>query len=420
MSIILKNFRTHLNRLWIVIIQLIISTICLILVLSLQYKLHSVERNLKGYGEYNHTGVISLLSKATFIPKEGSTALDAADDKMFQRIYKDFTRSDYFKKVGISIIEGNDLSKFQDESGKPKPIKSINNLYVDYGMIKFSNMKLIKGRGLTENDFNSNNLKNIPIVISEDLESFMPINSTVIEKEKISDSWTDVSFKVVGVIKKDSDIFNMNQDYKNYKMNNTVIIPIFNENILSKISRIQLYGSVYAEFKDNKNIQSLSDNLMGVTNDYDKIWVQFTTINKYIEDIYNVPETKNLMIVLTPIIAITVVLSAIGFIGVIMSYINLRRNEFGISYALGLTKFDLQKQILGENITTYITATIMSFFIYVIASLTKLRVYLQPLQLYPALQTIIFSLVLAVITSIIPLVSLNKSSIVDLLKEENR
>ena len=109
--------------------------------------------------------------------------------------------------------------------------------------------------------------------------------------------------------------------------------------------------------KANSDMENIEDRL---SDEYENVGknIQFISLESQIEQYYNKQKTVILATMIFAIIII--VLSLLGTIGTILSNLVLRKREFGIYYAMGLSKKHLLIMTLGEGMVMFFISFVIS------------------------------------------------------------
>ncbi|WP_242844660.1 ABC transporter permease [Clostridium novyi] len=133
-----------------------------------------------------------------------------------------------------------------------------------------------------------------------------------------------------------------------------------------------------------------------------------------ISQIYN--RSKPWIIMTLTFSFLLAVLSFVGFIGILISYITFRRREYGIRFALGSTSKELSRLVCGEISLSLIITNFISVIIIIIINI-MLQMNLKSLLIIKSIiPSFIISFTLACITFLMYKFYILKKNIVDLIR----
>nr|WP_307906180.1 FtsX-like permease family protein [Clostridium botulinum] len=110
------------------------------------------------------------------------------------------------------------------------------------------------------------------------------------------------------------------------------------------------------------------------------------------------------------------VLSFIGFIGILISYITFRKREYGIRFALGSTNKELSRLVCGEISLSLIITNFISIIIIVIINNISQMNLKSLLIIKSIIPSFIISFTLVFITFLMYKFYILKKNIVDLIR----
>ncbi|WP_206427382.1 ABC transporter permease [Clostridium rectalis] len=187
----------------------------------------------------------------------------------------------------------------------------------------------------------------IPIIISNNLSSKLDVGSIVRIKLYQNSRLKNFKVIVIGILNNNAYFWNtrIGDNSSIVSLKDSIIIPFHKDYFYDEALDISMKSrytvvSIKEEFDLNEFTTYLSNlNSKNIMIDYIKI-------NDFITQIYNINKP---WIIITLIFSLLLsILSVIGFIGILISYITFRTKEYGIRFALGSSSRELTRLICGE------------------------------------------------------------------------
>jgi len=325
--------------------------------------------------------------------------------KTINEIYEKLKKNDEIKKVGSYYVDGIRINELKDAN-------DLTALYLDKGAFDLYNIKVNKG---SKDIFQYQNKNEIPVLISSDLGKRLDVNNIINAELYSNNNFKKYKFKVVGVISKNTFFWSgrSKNDSPVESLNKTIIIPFGNEYFYDDMINFNMKG------KNTVIVSKESNNTSAVISDLVKlrgngIEVRAIKVSSIVDQVHK--NNKQWIVMLLTFAILLIILSFIGFTGIVTSYIVFRKKEYGIRFALGSTKRELLALISGEIITSLVVTNIIAFlFIILINYLARIKLSkeLIILSIVPALA---FSCMMICITLVIYKFTLHKKNIVDLVR----
>lgn len=327
-------------------------------------------------------------------------------------------------KVGYEI--------YKDIANKPgETLNSyVNNIIVDENFIDRYSIEVDEGRTLESNDFYINFSKEcIPILLGSSYKKDFKIGDIfskeifigVDEKGNISEkTLKNVDFKVVGFIKDYSLITfgSKTTDFGAVRYSNGIVVTPFINNSFEFGRPVVLNDlGLFIELNDNSTINNLQEELNVLLSrlDTDNVYKLKYTVEDMSESLQNIDQSMkhdvNVVLILG---AILTSLSIVGITTTILGELEQRRKEFGVKIAHGCDNKTLCKEIIYE-VGLMITVSIIISNIYLKVTGNNYKLNLTMLGI-----NIAIILLLTLIVSILPILSMKKYEPVELLKEESK
>ncbi|NLM35224.1 MAG: ABC transporter permease [Clostridiales bacterium] len=319
------------------------------------------------------------------------------------------------KKEGVidkfGLFEKRD--GYKDQSIEAK----IDNSFYILNKVMFSLLTFDIDKGQIEPLINYNSDKDyIPVLVSKTLENQYPLNSQHdIYFADFTQNVEKCTIKVVGVLSKRSVFF-------------TGGCTRLTENALTNKEYVII--PQYGDFHWNTTYEYNS--LVSLTNNVDMV-EKLAKLNDIYEKneikIYNNPlkeevkeyysQRKPVMIAIIIFASIILLLSALGFIGTILSSIISRKKEFGIYFSIGISKKNLIKLVLGEMVLLFVS----SFLLANVVNFLMLKGFLADsgigVSFMATFATLIIITVLILPAIIIPVRYLSKLQPIELIRERS-
>lgn len=347
---------------------------------------------------------------------------------------------------------------------EPKEIKKSDGtveVFEDIGMVyiynddAFNTIKnKIKGKDVTLDKFKENGLIIVETAgINNKTEGFSDIAYDVNVGEKVDITFANFNKGVdINSNRTEEELKKAKDGYKSYQMN--IIGTVATETLLDRMSyEKNITEFIISERFLEKNMEDIvgtyNSNVYGIVStdmkslyfnldgnkDKEKILgkIEEEIYKKYGATVYNIDndlkEIKH-AIKLGKIIAygfltiVTVILLVVILVNKNIS-VNTRKKEFGTMLALGMDKKSLKKSIVLEGVLQWIIITIISTPIAIKISKLSTLIYIRQGTILPEsnlplliITTVILTLVIILITNIIPFRKFKKLDMVEMMKVE--
>ncbi|MEG0668020.1 FtsX-like permease family protein [Clostridium sp.] len=313
----------------------------------------------------------------------------------------------------LTSIKGIDdyiPSKLKDVQGlNPHRAKVlVNSDFIDDYQIN-----MLEGRSLNRDDFKWTTEGTVPILIGYGYKDNINIGDTFTEVfprfSKIGEPQeVEVKFEVVGIMERNSipimiakQAFFESVEYSDY----SVVIPA-NTELLHLSVAVGLGDQ--AGFVTTSNIDGLKVRMNEIAGD--KISMQFTSLK---DDYNSVMEGLTSEVTNSVILGFALTfLSVIGITAVLIGELKKRRKEMGMKLSCGATISILCKEMVGEIAIMLISSSILSILLMYVWNSGGQNIITPTLVGVNILAVII----LTTLISIIPVLSIRKMNIVDLVR----
>src|SRR3712207_524731 len=187
----------------------------------------------------------------------------------------------------------------------------------------------------------------IPIIISNDLSKKWDIGDIINIELQQNNRSRNFKLKVIGIATGDAVFWSStigDQSSITY-LKNSIIIPFDKQYFYDEIIDFRMKSSyTIVSTKETKDLNKFITYFSNIS--YKGTILDYIEVNEFISQIYRVSKPS---IVMTLIFSsLLCILSFIGFIGILISYITFRRREYGIRFALGSTSKELSRLVCGE------------------------------------------------------------------------
>ncbi|GKX67042.1 ABC transporter permease [Inconstantimicrobium mannanitabidum] len=405
MGIILVSIRKNIWRNLAITFQIILGTIVLSQALSnyryfiaTKYKAETlIESNVYDLSytnkSHNEIGNHDMNGQDTISPQEGvNVALK-------------FIKGDNrVEKIGLE--SGGYVFKYADDEKSSKPIlkskiQSIDVTAYNKELTEMYNFKVKKGISFSDYFKVNNDDKLIPILISEELAGDNPVGSIVKLPQKVDPRQKD--YKIIGILDSSypllSQIYDMAMPGRPNDGYFCIIGSLINDD----------YAHVYAKFKDDVSRDE-------VKKDYDKRAgadkeIQFFGLNDMAETLL-LPASEKVQYIFYG--TIILILTSFGVIGTVLASIVKRKPEFGVRVAIGATKSNIQRLVMGELMILFMFSVTIGLLISrLMSGMSKIPTYIWDFYVIGISAGIVF--VLMIISAIPSLLRITKMNPVDLV-----
>ncbi|RXI39267.1 ABC transporter permease [Clostridium tetani] len=369
-----------------------------IVFISLNFAFTLINKNLEIKNNIN-----KLVSKDNSIMFRLSVSSQNQDPlNSINKIYEEISNNKMVDKIGSYFI-----SKIKINNSE------INAIFFNKGAFDLYNMNICKGSNKIFNYQKSQN--EIPIFISNNLSNKLNVGNVITAKMLQDNQLKDFKLKVIGMLSSDTVFWNS-------KLGGNSSIVSLKDSIIIPFDKQYFYDEIVdSTMKSKHTVVSTkkAHDLNEFTTYFSKINYNNTTldyikVNDLITQIYNINKPW-IMMTLTFSLLLSI-LSTIGFIGILTSYITFRKREYGIRFALGSSNKELTRLICGEIYLSLITTNFISILILIIINYI-LKMNLTPLLI---IKSIIPSFIISVTMFFITFITFKsymlKKNIVDLMR----
>lgn len=384
----LRNLKRNRKRSFLTMLGIIIGIAAVITITALGegYKNRIIEDFT---GENN--GKVQL--KAMFITKDeekSNRSINNFDDKD-KKTLEDLKE---VKSVGY-IYSSSNYSEFIDFQIRG------NNFQGVISKVKKTELHNIAGRNLNEKD---NEYSTRCVVINEDL-----IKNTFKEKEKLIGgiaTINGINFEIVGIVENSFDL------------ESDIQIP---ENTYEKFFKSsKVIQGLSITLNDGENVEESINKIEGILNDVGTRRTEgsYTVMdsNGMIKIMGTVLNSLTLFI--SGVAGISLFIAGIGVMNMVYTSVYERTAEIGIKRSIGASRSDIRKEFLIEGITITITGGAIGYIIGMIFS--NIISAFMNMIIMPSLLTvsiaIITSILIGVISSVVPANKAALANTIDILK----
>jgi putative ABC transport system permease protein len=336
LQIILKSITKQGMKFKLVFFQLVLIFI------SLNFAFTLVNKNLE-----LKNGIDEFINKdESVMLKLSVNSSDKDPLNSINKIYQEISQNELVDKIG----------SFDMGTIKIKEKKS-NVIYLNRDAFDLYNIKTSKG---TSDIFHyKKNQDEIPIIVSEDLSESLGIDTTFSTETLKNNKLEKLNYKVIGIIDSNSVFWNSKnggQPSLN-KLKNSIIIPFdkqyyYDDGINFSMKSQHTIVSV----KKKEELNQFESDFLKLTNKNSRN--EYIEVNELITRIYE--ESKPWIVLSLSFVALLSILSLIGFMGILTSYITFRKREYGIRFALGSTSKELSRLVCGEVLLALLITNLIS------------------------------------------------------------
>lgn len=312
--------------------------------------------------------------------------------------------------LNIEGVDDHIPSKYRDVNGLNSNVAKV---LVNSDFIEDYKLNILDGRSLNKDDFNWSGTGNIPILIGSGYKDNIKVGDVFkceLPKLERSGEVTDYkfNFEVVGIIDRNSipvifakERFFESVEYSDY----TVVVPT-NSQLLHCS-----YGFAIADqcgFVTTNNIEELKASMSKIGGD------RFDTTFINLKDDYDgAMELLTSDVINSVILGVALTfLSVIGITAVLIGELKKRRKEMGMKLSCGATISILCKEMVGEILIMLVSSSILSIGL-MFAFIKGGESIITPTLIGVNILAVI---ILTALISIIPVLSIRKMNIVDLVR----
>ncbi|MCY6958349.1 FtsX-like permease family protein [Clostridium brassicae] len=317
-------------------------------------------------------------------------------------IYEQISNNNLIDKVGSYCIKKVKVNQ-----------NEIDAVFLNKGALDLYNINISKG---TNKIFSYQKSQDeIPVLISNDLSNKWGLGTIITIELFQNNQPKNFKFKIIGITNKNAVFWNSRMGDKSSitSLKNSIIIPFDKQYFYDEIVDFTMKAN--HTVVSTKKVQDLNK----FTTYFSKIIytntiLDYIEVNELIAQIYN--RSKPWIMMTLTFSFLLSVLSFIGFIGILISYITFRKKEYGIRFALGSTSRELSRLVCGEISLSLIITNFISILILIIINyITKMDLN-SLLIIKSMIPSFIISFVLVSITFLMYKSYILKKNIVDLIR----
>lgn len=331
----------------------------------------------------------------------------------------------------INLQNFNGVNKFISPGGRGESYSWVRSIDVSENFMKNFAFEIEQGRNFSDNDFRKDIKDAIPVILGPDYKNFFNINDEIKYNNMYGGGIRKL--KVIGFLKKNYYFLSnseLNPRFDTINLDSYVIFPIQpieNTMSLKEYDKGYSYMKNVLEFRNllnsliiiNTNSKTEKDKIIyEINNEVKKLNLQ-TDIT--IEDLTNKSDTlinrfNNSVRESESVAYMTILFTSIGIICTSLNSIKKRYEEFGVHIAYGCTIKDISIRIFHEIFMITTASLILACFFIVIIN-KKFRLPNEAIISWICLiKLILFSIMLSLIISILPILKILKSKPTDLIK----
>lgn len=317
-------------------------------------------------------------------------------------IYEQISNNNLIDKVGNYCIKKVKVNQ-----------NEIDAVFLNKGALDLYNINISKG---TNEIFNYQKSQDeIPVLISNDLSNKWGLGTIITIELFQNNHPKNFKFKIIGITNKNAVFWNSRMGDKSSitSLKNSIIIPFDKQYFYDEIVDFTMKAN--HTVVSTKKVQDLNKFTTYFSKiNYTNTILDYIEVNELIAQIYN--RSKPWIMMTLTFSFLLSVLSFIGFIGILISYITFRKKEYGIRFALGSTSRELSRLVCGEISLSLIITNFISILILIIINyITKMDLN-SLLIIKSMIPSFIISFVLVSITFLMYKSYILKKNIVDLIR----
>ncbi|KGM95999.1 FtsX-like permease family protein [Clostridium botulinum] len=392
LRLLIKSITKQGIKFKLVFFQLIIVFISLNFAFSLINRNSEVKNNINKLVDKDKSALLRIS-----VNSQNSNALNSVN-----RIYEEISNNETVDDIGSYCISETRVNQ-----------RKINTIFLNKGAVNLYNIDIHKGSNKIFTYPKSQD--EIPIIISNDLSKKWDIGDIINIKLQQNNRSRNFKLKVIGIATGDAVFWSStigDQSSITY-LKNSIIIPFDKQYFYDEIIDFRMKSSyTIVSTKETKDLNKFITYFSNIS--YKGTILDYIEVNEFISQIYRISKPS---IVMTLIFSsLLCILSFIGFIGILISYITFRRREYGIRFALGSTSKELSRLVCGEISLSLIIANLISILIIIVVN-SIMKIELKPLLIIKSIiPSFIISFTLVFITFLIYKYYILKKNIVDIIR----
>lgn len=317
-----------------------------------------------------------------------------------------------------NFIESSNIKEQNNDTYVLVPRLSVGN-----GFFSHFNLKIKQGRSFNNDDYGKSEDKLIPVILGNNYSKIYKLGDQI---QSLNEFNKIIKFQVVGFLESDSYFGDGSSGSNMQSLDSYIIYPEITSDIkdinMSEDDnemnyKIFLYNKIFDSYLivNNYNSSNISDiqNEMNNCNILDN--EDFNIKLQSINDNLNSYKTmiKQIITTIDALFIIIFLFASIGFISSLLYCITDRFKEFGVHLMHGATLISISMitfyQILFTMLSSYIISIIFISFLFNSDPILKLN-------LYSCIEMLIFTVILSILLSIIPIFKILNLQINELVK----
>ncbi len=316
-----------------------------------------------------------------------------------------YETGEYFNELTTNQLYLNKNSEIYKNTYREKSLGISEIIYINGEMLDFINSKIT-----TEMLFDKTS-EYLPIYVGSSYKDIISVG------EILTMSRTSQKYIVKGYL--EDEMWLNDDDFISFapvSLNNKFMIPFSELDKNDNITQLSVNGKIFASFNSNNVKQNINKINSYATSNNLKININSlnTSIENYKRDNEEIIKNNIFLSIMVGICSLTSIISAISIV------VLLRKKEYGIKIAFGLTKKKLIYSLISEVIIMELFAAIITFtFVYLKTSMDQSvfnEVYLRTLGSSSILYLIIMLIIVCSLVLILPLFIINRYVPSELIK----
>lgn len=392
LRLLIKSIKKQGIKFKLVFFQLIIVFISLNFAFTLINKNLEIKNNINNLMNKDNS---ALLRMAVNLQNKDSI-------KSINKIYEQISNNKMVDKIGSYYTKKVKINQSE-----------INAIFFNKGALDLYNINIRKGSNKIFSYQKSQD--EIPIIISNDLSKKWGVGNIITVELFQNNQLKNFKLKVIGITNSNAVFWNhrIGDQSSITSLKNSVIIPFDKQYFYDESIDSEMKSShIVVTTKKTKDLNKFTTYFSKIN--YSGIMLDYIEVNELISQIYN--RSKPWIVMTLTCSFLLSVLSFVGFIGILLSYINFRKREYGIRFALGSTSKELSRLVCGEISLSLIITNFISILVLLIIN-TIARIDLKTLLIIKSvIPSLIISFILVFITFLIYNFCILNKNIVDLIR----
>lgn len=276
----------------------------------------------------------------------------------------------------------------------------------------FMMMDMIKGRFFSRHE--CANKENVIIIDNVTSNNLFGTDDSINKEVYIGNSRRLHKYKVIGVIKHPSNIWEMNDNLVSFS-----IIPI--STYIRDFNRDPFFDYLYISLNNKKDMSMIGDSIINFLKVKNNITKDIYKVENFLRSEDRINDINNLIVKIIRVVGyIFIIISGINITNVMLFNVNNRINEIGLRRISGANKYDIFIQFVAESSILSLIGGIVGVFLgsmitFFLGNIINENISINFLNLFGFL---IISLITGVVFGLFPAVKACNINLSDIFNNE--